>query len=143
MRCVRRAYPADGLEDRLNGEGWTRRGSVDTSGGTGVAVSDGRTIEGRSGLFALPLTRVGRWCAGLLAVSVVAAVLNTALLMPFTESRAGLWTVQRVVDLVIGLCVLASGGAGLWAVIRQRERSWVLFLAIALTAAVLTLNIVD
>lgn len=116
---------------------------MDTSGGTGVAVSDGRTIEGRSGLFALPLTRVGRWCAGLLAVSVVAAVLNTALLMPFTESRAGLWTVQRVVDLVIGLCVLASGGAGLWAVIRQRERSWVLFLAIALTAAVLTLNIVD
>jgi hypothetical protein len=109
----------------------------------GIAVSSNGTNEGGSGLFAFPSSGLGRVCVGLLVASVVAVVLNSALLMPFTESRVGLETAQWVANLAIGVCLLAAGATGLWAVIRLRERSWLLFLAIGLTLVALVLNIAD
>ena len=63
------------------------------------------------------------------------------LVLPFTESRTGLDTIQSVVNAVTGLINLAAGASGVWSVIRQHERSWIVILAIALTLLVIAFNI--
>lgn len=104
-------------------------------------MSNGGTTEGRRGLFALPSSSVGRVSGGLLLAAVIGVAVNSALIMPLAEGRTGLGAAQSVVNAAIGLCLLAAGVIGAWAVIRLRERSWVLFLAIVLTLVVLLFNI--
>lgn len=91
----------------------------------------------------LPSTRIGRWSAVLLLVSLVLVVLNSALIMPTTESRAGLGTVQTVINVVIGSCVLAAGVCGLVALFIKRERSWTVFAASVLFFVILAMMAQD
>ena len=76
-------------------------------------------------------------------VALAAIVLNAAVIMPFTESRTDMDTVQSLVILGVALSLLASGVVGSWAIVRDRERSWVVWLAVALTLAVLILEITE
>lgn len=95
------------------------------------------------GLWMMPTTRVGRIAAILFAVALAAIVLNAAAIMPFTESRTDMDSVQQVVNLAVALSLLAAGLAGSWAIIRDRERSWVVWLAVAVTLAVLIMEIAE
>lgn len=90
------------------------------------------TRQRASGFFSLPSTFVGRWSGYLLLLGIALVALNTAVIMPVTESRAGLNAVQMVVNVVVGSCVVASGVLGAFAVLVKRERSWASFLAIAI-----------
>lgn len=90
-----------------------------------------------------PTTRAGRLCVWLLLGAVIAIALNAAVVMPFTESRTGLDTFQQVFNAVVALSLLSSGLVGAWAVIRENERSWVVFLAIVLTLVVFAFELVE
>ncbi|MHB9003652.1 MAG: hypothetical protein ACYC6C_06250 [Coriobacteriia bacterium] len=94
-------------------------------------------------LWSLPISSSGRLAAILLAVALAVIVLNAAVIMPFTESRTDMDGVQQVVNIAVALTLLVSGIVGSWAVIRDRERSWVVWLAVALTLVVLIMEITE
>lgn len=96
-----------------------------------------------SGFLALPTTRIGKSSGYLLLLGVILVVLNSAIVMPATEGRAGLQAAQTVANAVVGLCVMAAGVCGLAAVLRKGERSWVLFLSISVFALVAVMMVQD
>lgn len=79
----------------------------------------------------------------MLLAAVIAIALNAAVIMPFTESRTGLETFQSIFNAAVALTLLSSGVTGAWAVFRERERSWVVFLAIVLTLVVFAFELVE
>lgn len=91
----------------------------------------------------LPQTPVGRWSAYLLVLGFVLAVLNTAVVMPITESRTGLDAMQMAVNVVVGLCVVAAGIGSVFAVLARGERSWTLFVAIAILGVFIVMMVQD
>lgn len=96
-----------------------------------------------SAFLSLPSTRIGRWSGYLLLLGIVLVVLNSAVVMPFTESKAGLGTAQMVVNMAVGSCVVAAGVLGLLALLAKRERSWTLFLSIVILALVAMMMVQD
>lgn len=66
-------------------------------------------------------------------------VLNSAVVMPYTEARTGLDAVQNLSNALVGLLVVSSGIIGSYAVVARRERSWVIWVAILVLAVVLVL----
>ena len=94
-----------------------------------------------SDFLSLPATVTGRWSAWLLLMSLLLILLNTLVVMPQTEQRTGLELAQKAFNLIVFLCVFSSGATGLWAIVRERERSWVLFISLLLLVLALALNI--
>ena len=76
-----------------------------------------------------PSTRLGWWSVGLAATFVALFIINVAVISSTLET---LWRQTLLPYYVIFMlsCSLAAGIAGLLAVIRQRERSWLVWLAI-------------
>ncbi len=95
------------------------------------------------GLCSLPSTGAGKWSARLLVLSLVLVLLNSLVMMPYTEARTGLQPVQNVSNLLVGLCVVSSGVSGLFAVVARGERSWVAWAAILVLVAVVILMVQD
>lgn len=106
-----------------------------------MGESSGVPMKEGARFFARPSTQVGRWSAWLLIVSIVLIVLNSAVVMPATESASGLESVQRVINLGVFLCLAAAGAAGATGIVAKRERSWVAFVAFGLFALGLLLNL--
>lgn len=94
-------------------------------------------------LFSLPSSRLGKWSASLLGVSLLLVVLNVAVVQPATERRVELETIQTIYNILVGLCVVAAGGSGLFALVAKRERSWIVLLAVLLLGAVIVLMVQD
>jgi len=82
----------------------------------------------RQRIFGWPSTRPGWWSVGLAVVFVLAMILNGAVFMQVPERVA--W--QRTILIFYGFAMLACGLASLIvalvAMIRQRERSWLVWL---------------
>jgi hypothetical protein len=76
-----------------------------------------------------PSTRLGWWSVGLAATFVALFIINLAVI---TSTLETLWRQTLLPFYVIFMlsCGLAAGIVGLIAVIRQRERSWLVWLAI-------------
>lgn len=92
-------------------------------------------------LLSLPSTRAGAWSARLLVVSLALILLNTLVVMPHTEQRAGLELAQHVFNLAVFMCVAGAGVTGLFALVMRRERSWVVLVAVLLFILALGFNL--
>jgi succinate dehydrogenase hydrophobic anchor subunit len=92
-----------------------------------------------------PSTRLGWWAVRLAGLFIVLFMINSLVLMPVfsTTSNASLaWFSQTFLPfygILMALCGLAAGIVGLLAVIRQHERSWLVWLTILPGALVLFL----
>jgi hypothetical protein len=89
--------------------------------------------QSRSLLWQRPTTRRGWWAAGLGAAFVMMYLVNTLVFMPaFSYAiTPGLWNILLpfyAISMV--LCGLSSGILGLLALIRSRERSWLVWLTL-------------
>jgi len=96
-----------------------------------------------SGYLSLPSTSVGKWTARLLLLSVGLVLLNTLVVMPMTERRAGLEVPQTLFNIAIFLCVASAGISGTFALLMKRERSWVVIVSILLLVVVIGLMVQD
>jgi len=90
-----------------------------------------------------PSTRLGWRAVGLAGVFIVLFIINSAVFMPLF-SRSGPYdrfsqTVMPFYGIFMLLCGLSAGVVGLIAVLRQHERSWLVWLTILPCAFVLFL----
>lgn len=89
----------------------------------------------------LPSTRYGRLSAWLLLASVGLMTVNGAVLIPLFERDPQFQTPLKAYIGLILLALVATDITGLIALIKQRERSWVVWLAVILTSLVVGLEI--
>jgi uncharacterized membrane protein len=76
-----------------------------------------------------PSTRLGWWAVGLMAAFIVEFLINGVFMQLTTNS----WWQQNLLPsygIIMLLCGLAAGILGLVAVIRQHERSWMVWVTI-------------
>jgi len=99
------------------------------------------TQKRSSGLASLPSTSIGRWSAWLLLIAVALILLNNLVVMPETEQRTGLELAQQLFNLAAGLCIVFAGVTSLLAIVKKRERSWVLMLSVLLLVFALAFNL--
>jgi hypothetical protein len=100
------------------------------------------TTRSRSLLWQRPGTRLGWWAVGLLAVFVVLFIINSAVFIPTSQDAPDTWWRQNLLPfygILMLLCGLGAGVVGLIALIRKREHSWLVWLAILPGAFVLFL----
>lgn len=102
-----------------------------------------KTRLATSGFLSLPSSRLGRVAGWLLLLGVILVVLNTAVILPITESRSGLDAWQAVVNLLVGGCVVAAGAFGLVAMVFRRDRSWTLVVSIVVLVLVVVMMVRD
>jgi hypothetical protein len=74
-----------------------------------------------------PSTRLGWWSVGLASAFVVLFIINASVLLPAPGVVA--WR-EASVGIVLLVCGLGGGAVALIALIRRRERSWVVWLAL-------------
>jgi len=77
-----------------------------------------------------PSTRLGWWSVGLAAAFEILMTINTAIFMRLTVDVPWRVTVLPFYGVFMMLCGLAAGIVGLIAVIRQHERSWLVWLTL-------------
>ena len=77
-----------------------------------------------------PSTRLGWWSVALAAVFLVLFIINSAVFMRLPEDVTWRVTVLPYYGIFMLLCGLAAGIAGLIAVIRRHERSWLVWLTL-------------
>lgn len=90
-------------------------------------------------IFARPRTRLGRWAVALAAVFAILFFINSFVFMPMTVEGTWRQVVFPFYGIAMLLCGLAAGIVGLIAVIRRRERSWLVWLSLLPGLLVLTL----
>ena len=96
-----------------------------------------------SPFFRRPSTRLGWWAVRLAGIFILLFIINSAVFMPLF-SHSGPYdrfsqTVLPFYGIFMLLCGLSAGIVGLIAVIRQHERSWLVWLTILPGAFVLFL----
>jgi hypothetical protein len=77
-----------------------------------------------------PSTLLGWWSVALAATSVVLNIINATVFMPSTEMAPWRQVVLPFYGIVMLLCGLVAGIVGLIAVLRQHERSCLVWLTI-------------
>lgn len=77
-----------------------------------------------------PATKFGRWSVALAATFIVLFAINAAVLMSLRSEATWVRMVMIFYGFAMLLCGLAAGVVGLMAVLRQRERSWLVWLCI-------------
>ncbi len=77
-----------------------------------------------------PHTRLGWWAAGLLTLFVIVFILYTLVLLPLSRSTTAEPVAMPNYGIALVLCGLASGIVGLVALLRCRERSWLVWLSL-------------
>ncbi len=80
-----------------------------------------------------PATRLGKWAVGLAAAFVVMFIVNTAIFMPlwmYAPDAPWRQALLPVYGIFMMLCGLAAGIVALVAVIREHERSWLVWLTL-------------
>jgi len=98
----------------------------------------------RSSTFlSLPKTAVGRWSAWLLLLTLVLLVTSVTLVAPMTECSGGLEAVGSAYNLVTAAILVSAGVTALVAMVRQRERSWVLVAAAVISVLLMGAEVVD
>jgi hypothetical protein len=77
-----------------------------------------------------PSTRLGWWAVWLAVAFEIFMFINSAVFMRLPEEVPWRVTILPFYGIFMMLCGFTSGVAGLMAVIRQRERSWLVWLTI-------------
>ena len=83
-----------------------------------------------SSLWQRPSSRLGRWAVGLAIAFVVMFLINSFVFMPATDNawwRHALLPFYGIAMILVGL---STGIVGLIAVIRQHERSWMVWVTL-------------
>ena len=108
-------------------------------------MNTARTVAPKrpSGFLSLPSTRLGKWSAWILAITIALILVNNIALMPVAERTQGLQLFQSVVKLAVLLGVVTCSITGLLAIAVKHERSWTAFLAIALLLFVVAMNVIE
>ena len=83
-----------------------------------------------------PGTRPGWWAVGLGLAYGVLSLINSAVFMRLSEDVPWRQTVLPFYGSVMLLCALAAGLVGTIAIIRQHERSWLVWLTVLAGALV-------
>jgi hypothetical protein len=89
-----------------------------------------------------PGTRLGWWAVGLLAAFFVMFLINSFVFIPTSQGASNPWWRQALLPfygILMMLCGLASGVVGLIVVIKEHERSWLIWLTILPAAFVVFL----
>ena len=81
-----------------------------------------------------PNTRLGWWALGLAIVFEVLNIINSAVFMRLPENVPWRETVLPYFGIFMMLCGVSSGVVGLIAIIRNHERSWLVWLAVLVGA---------
>jgi hypothetical protein len=84
-----------------------------------------------------PSTRLGWWSVALAAAFAALLLINSALFMPSTVEVPQRQVVLPFYGITLLSCGLAAGIAGLIAVLRRHERSWLVWLTLLLGLMVL------
>ena len=80
--------------------------------------------------FETPHTRLGRWSIALAAAFVVMFLINSFVFMPTSSDAPWRHIVLPFYGILMLLCGLAAGIIGLVALVRPRERSWLVWLTV-------------
>jgi cytochrome bd-type quinol oxidase subunit 2 len=99
------------------------------------------TVRRASGFFSLPLTPIGKTSAWLLVGALALILVNNLLVMPQIEQEPRFERLQQSFNLLVFLSVAVAGCASLFAIVRRRERSWVLFASVLLLVLAAALNL--
>lgn len=87
------------------------------------------TYNSSSSFSRRPKSRWGWWAAGLAAAFLVMSILNSAVFMHLPEDLTWRQTLLPFYGITMVLCGLAAGVVGLIAVLREKERSWMVWCA--------------
>jgi len=87
------------------------------------------TDRGR-GFLSTPSTKLGRWSVALAATFAALFIINATVFMPSIVEVPWRQTVLPFYGIAMMACGLAAGIVGLIAVIRRRERSWLVWLSL-------------
>jgi hypothetical protein len=91
------------------------------------------TTRKKSYLWRRPLTRLGWWAVGLGAAFVALFIIDNTLLIPAYQGAASARWLENLLPfygIFMALCALAAGMVGMIALIRNHERSWLVWLAL-------------
>jgi hypothetical protein len=88
----------------------------------------GGPANGGRGFLSRPSSKLGRWAVGLGAAFVVLFLINSFVFMPASLDAPWRHVVLPFYGIFMLACGLASGVAGLVAVTRKHERSWLVWL---------------
>jgi hypothetical protein len=77
-----------------------------------------------------PVSRLGWWAVGLAVVNSVMFMINSAVFMRLPEDVSWRQALLPLYGILMLLCGLAAGVVGLIAIIRNHERSWLVWVAI-------------
>jgi hypothetical protein len=80
------------------------------------------------GVLAMPSTKLGWWSVWLMVAFAVMFVVNQAVFMNLPESVPWRTSVLPFYGIAMLACGLAAGVTALIAIIRKRERSWLVWL---------------
>ncbi len=78
----------------------------------------------------VPFTKLGWWSFGLLATFVILFLINSAIFMAPTFNPSWGPTLLPFYGIFMLLCGLSSGITGVIAIVRQHERSWLVWLTL-------------
>jgi hypothetical protein len=93
-----------------------------------------------------PSTQFGWWAVGIFVLFILLFVVNAIVFVPAARGEPTARAVQVALPnfgIFLVLCGLVAGVLGLIAIIKQRERSWLVWLAILPSAFILLLLIGD
>lgn len=94
------------------------------------AAGDQGSAGRARGFLSTPSTKLGWWSVALAATFVVLFIINATVFMPSTVEVPWRQAVLPFYGIAMLSCGLAAGIVGLIAVIRRRERSWLVWLTI-------------
>jgi hypothetical protein len=95
---------------------------------TPISTSQPEPVKGR--FLAMPITRMGWWAGGLFIAAVVLFLINSLVFMPPAINQLFPRAFLIFYGLFTVLCGLSAGIVGLVALIRNRERSWFVWLTV-------------
>jgi hypothetical protein len=78
----------------------------------------------------IPHTKLGRWSVGLGILFVVLFLINSFVFMPTSSDAPWRQVILPFYGIFMLLCGLSAGVVGLIAVLRQHERSWLVWLTL-------------
>lgn len=88
------------------------------------------TTQSSSSILQLPSTRSGWWAVGLAVTYAGMGIINSTVFMRLPEDVSWRQTILPFYGILMMLCGLSAGVVALFAVIRNRERSWLVWLTI-------------
>jgi len=88
------------------------------------------TDQSKSSLWQRPSTQLGWWAVGLAIAFILMNTINSAVFMRLPENVSWRRTILPFYGIFMMLCGLTTLVAGLMAIIKRHERSWLVWLTL-------------